>query len=380
MKGICRFKTLLVAALCASIAHLLGAAEKDEFRDEIRPVLEKNCFECHGPEKHKGDLNLASFEDYEQVTKDKETWQKVLEQVQAFEMPPKGKREMSFGDHGKLLRWLRRLPKPEGADCDKIASDRTANFYRGYVMSRRLNRAEYANTIRDLFGVKIDVEELLPDDGGGGEGFDTSGNALFTSSIHIEKYLAAAERVLDTVLLSERKKGEEGGAAAPPYRAEMAKAREQILIAQPSRKVPARQAAEKTVSAFARKAFRRPVSKDEVDRLLTMFDRASARGDGFVPSVKLALKAVLVSPHFLFLAEPEPEQPGVQKLGAVPLASKLSYFLWSSMPDEELLSLAESGKLLDEDTYRHQIARMLADPKAERWASASRCSGWTWIG
>lgn len=322
------------------------AAPEEEFRDEIRPILEKHCFDCHGEEKQKGDVNLASFTEYGQINEARETWQKVLEMVQAFEMPPKGKNELNFNNHGKLLRWLRRLPKPEKTDCDQIASDRTANFYKGYVMSRRLNRAEYNNTIRDLLGVELRLEELLPADGGGGEGFDTTGNALFTSSIHIEKYLAAAEQALETVLPDKTKnKG--------------------ILIATPSRKLPPREAARKVVQAFARRAFRRPVMGEEVERLLTLFDRAHQRGDAFVPAVRFALKAVLISPHFLFLAEPEPGQQGVHKLGAVPLASKLSYFLWSTMPDEELLTLAESGKLLEEEIYRHQVRRMLAHPKAQ---------------
>jgi hypothetical protein len=76
------------------------------------------------------------------------------------------------------------------------------------------------------------------------------------------------------------------------------------------------------------------------------------------------LKAVLVSPDFLFLVEPEPEGGGVHPLGPFPLASRLSYFLWSTMPDEELLTLAGSGALLDDQVYRHQVRRMLRDPNA----------------
>lgn len=332
------------------------AAPEEEFRDEIRPILEKHCYECHGEEKQKGDVKLSMFTEYSQVTAERELWQRVLEQVQAFEMPPKGgKRELNFGNHGKLLRWLRRLPKPEKADCDQIASDRTANFYKGYVMSRRLNRAEYQNTMRDLLGVELHLEELLPADGGGGEGFDTTGNALFTSSIHIEKYLAAAEHALEAVLPDKPKN----------LTTEFKQARERILVAQPSRKLPARDAARTIVQTFARRAFRRPVTDEEVDRMLVLYDRAAKCGDDFVPSVRFALKSVLISPHFLFLAEPEPADFGVHKLGAVPLASKLAYFLWSTMPDEELLTLAESGKLLEEEIYRHQVRRLLHHPKAQ---------------
>jgi hypothetical protein len=345
----------LIALASALIATAVRAGPAEEFRDEIRPILEKHCYECHGPEKQKGKLNLATFAEHEQVLGAKETWQLVLERVQAFEMPPEGKPELGYNKHQKLMKWLRALPKPEKADCDQIASDRTANFYKGYVMSRRLNREEYNNTVRDLFGVDLHLQELLPADGGGGEGFDTTGSALFTSSIHIEKYLAAADRALTTVLPDKTRK----------LPSEIARSRARVLIAKPTLFTRPREAAQKIVATFARRAFRRPVATEEIERLLVMFDRGHKRGDGFVPSVRLALKAVLISPDFLFLAEPEPTVGGVQRLEAVPLASKLSYFLWASMPDEELLSLAETGKLLDEASYRQQIRRMLADPKAD---------------
>jgi hypothetical protein len=342
-----------VASVAVSISAEAGSAE--EFRDDIRPILEKHCFECHGPEKQKGKLNLATFAEYAHVTEAKEVWQVVLERIQAFEMPPEGKPELGFNKHQKLMKWLRGLPKPERPDCDQIASDRTANFYRGYVMSRRINRSEYNQTVRDLFGLDLRLQELLPADGGGGEGFDTSGNALFVSSIHIEKYLAAATRALEAVLSDNAKN------LSP----EAAKARARILIAEPKPGTSAREAARTNVTAFASRAFRRPVADDEVERILSMFDRGWERGDGFIPSLRMGLKAVLVSPNFLFLAEPEPAEGGVHRLGALPLASRLSYFLWSSMPDEELFTLAKGGQLLETNIFRQQIHRMLADPKAE---------------
>jgi hypothetical protein len=338
--------------LAAALSVEAGAPE--DFRDKIRPILQRHCYECHGPEKQKGDLDLAAFSEYEKVIEAPEVWALALERVQAYEMPPKEAKELSFERHRDLVRWLRNLPKPQKPDCDQIASDRNANFYSGYVMSRRLNRAEYHNTIRDLLGVNLSVEELLPADGGGGEGFDTTGSALFTSTIHIEKYLAAADRVLTTALPEKTWK-------LPP---EIKKARDRILVAKPSLFGDRRKAARDVVTAFASRAWRRPVTGEEVHRLLTMFDRGYQRGDGFVPSVRLALKGVLVSPNFLFLAELEPEKAGVHRLGAFPLATRLSYFLWSSMPDDELLALANNGRILDTNVYRQQIKRMLADPKA----------------
>jgi hypothetical protein len=249
---------------------------------------------------------------------------------------------------------LRALPRPEDADCNQLASDRTANFYRGYVMSRRLNRAEYLNTLRDLFGMDTGVDDLVPADGGGGEGFDTSGNALFLSPIHIERYLDAAEKAL-AIVLPDRARD-----ATPEAR----RARRQILTARPGPELSAREAAEKVISGFARRAFRRPASAEEVEGFLRLFDRAQERGDGYVASIRLALQGILISPHFLFLAEPEPDAGGVHPLAPIPLASKLSYFLWSSMPDERLLILAETGALADTNIYLGEVRRMLKDPKS----------------
>lgn len=348
-------RTCLNALASVLAAVPVGAGPAEDFRDEIRPILQQHCVECHGPAKQKGKLNFATFTEYEQVLAAKETWQLVLERVQAFEMPPEGRPELGYNQRQKFVNWLRALPKPDRADCDQIASDRTANFYKGYVMSRRLNRAEYNHTVRDLFGIDLRLQDLLPADGGGGEGFDTTGSALFTSSIHIEKYLAAADRVLTTVLPDTPRQ------LSP----EIARARARVLVAKPTLFTRPRDAARTIVATFARRAFRRPVAPEEIERLMALFDRGYRRGDGFVPSVRLALKAVLISPDFLFLAEPEPAGGGVRRLDAVPLASKLSYFVWASMPDDELLGLAESGELLDETVYRRQIRRLLADPKAE---------------
>lgn len=352
--------SLLAAGVFSTISAVRAAEETklsppEFFAKEIQPILQKHCYDCHGNEKQKGGVNLQTFDDLEKIKAAPELWYTAYERVNAFEMPPAGKGELDFNKQRKMVQWLRDLPKPENVDCDQIASDRNANFYRGFAMSRRLNRAEYASTVRDLFEVKVDVASLLPADGGGGEGFDTTGNALFTSSIHIEKYMAAADQVLRQVLPDQ----------APESSSPTATARARLLggRANPGPD-EARDAARQIVAATARRAFRRPVKPEEIERILTMFDRAWARGDGYLASLRLALKTVLVSPNFLFLIEPEPEEKGVQPLAPLPLASRLSYFLWSSMPDEELLALAESGKLNDPNTYREQVHRMLADPRA----------------
>ncbi len=116
--------------------------------------------------------------------------------------------------------------------------------------------------------------------------------------------------------------------------------------------------AQRILRGFARRAFRRQVSDDDVKPFVALFEAKLADGYSFEQAVRVGLKGVLVSPEFLYLRE----KPG--KLDDFALASRLSYFLWSTMPDEELLALAEAGKLAERQTLREQVERMLDSPKA----------------
>ena len=131
-----------------------------------------------------------------------------------------------------------------------------------------------------------------------------------------------------------------------------------------------RKIAQLTLAAFLPKAFRRPVSPAEVDHFLAMYDRAAERGDPYEERIKLALKAALVSSDFLFRIEERRPKPGIYPLGQYELATRLSYFLWSTMPDEQLFRLAEQGKLQDPKVLASQVDRMLDDPRARAFTSS----------
>src|SRR5262249_34502442 len=124
--------------------------------------------------------------------------------------------------------------------------------------------------------------------------------------------------------------------------------------------------AREIIARFATRAFRRPVAKEEADRLMKLFELGDANGESFEQSVQLALEAALVSPSFLFRGEwqPDPNNPTVvHPVDEFALASRLSYFLWSSLPDDELRSLAERQAL--RKNLDPQVRRMLNDPKAQ---------------
>ena len=123
--------------------------------------------------------------------------------------------------------------------------------------------------------------------------------------------------------------------------------------------------ATQVMTKFTRQAWRRPESDLEINDLLSLFNTAIQQGDSFDTGIALAVKAILLSPHFIFRVELDSETiAGTYPLTAYELASRLSYFLWSTTPDAELISLADSGDLLLPTTIAQQVERMLADPKA----------------
>lgn len=306
--GLCL--SLLPAVL---VAQSTGDDLAARYARDVRPILESRCISCHGPQKKKGGIDFSTSASHE-----RRLWKKALQQVEEHEMPPEGAKPLTTEQSATLRAWL------HGAasfiDCTKPDRDP------GPPLLRRLNRSEYTATVRDLTGVTIDVaaEVGMPEEATG-TAFDTSANALVLPPALMEKHFAAAELILD------RMKPLSG--AAP----------------------------RELVRAFARRAYRRPVQDDELDRLMKLHEREKA--------LRLPLKAVLVSPHFLFRVEREQPGKGAYALTGPELATRLSYFLWSTMPDEALLADAERGRLADPAVLEGHVKRMLAHPKAKALTS-----------
>jgi hypothetical protein len=150
---------------------------------------------------------------------------------------------------------------------------------------------------------------------------------------------------------------------------ELPESHRRIVIAKPSDKLSAEEAARRVLERFTSRAYRRPVRSSELDKLVGLVSLVMSKGGSYERGLQVAVSAVLTSPHFLFRVEPDrsedPERP-VRFLNSYEMASRLSYFLWSSMPDEELFRLAEEGKLQRDDVLQAQVQRMLADPKSEQ--------------
>ena len=142
-----------------------------------------------------------------------------------------------------------------------------------------------------------------------------------------------------------------------------------VFVCRPARTAPADEiaCARQILSRLGRRAYRRPVTGDDVARLLTFYERGRAQGS-FETGIEMALRRLLVSPEFLFRVERDPDGvgPGTNyRLSDLELASRLSFFLWSSIPDDELLDVAARGVLADPTEFERQVRRMLADPRSE---------------
>ncbi len=154
-----------------------------------------------------------------------------------------------------------------------------------------------------------------------------------------------------------------------PIHPEGSEAKTQVFVARPSDNRSARAAAQAILQDFLPRAFRRPVSESDAARYLALFDRGQEQGDAFEPSVKLMLTAVLCSPHFLYRNELGAAK-GEYRLDDYQLASRLSYFLWMTMPDDALMQAAASGGLHEPQTLNAQVDRMLADPRARAFVAS----------
>ena len=181
-----------------------------------------------------------------------------------------------------------------------------------------------------------------------------SSSQEITTSL-LEKYFAAADKVV------ERFKN-----AQDPSKknSKDAKALDKLFAGLPGKEAE-RDAAKNFIARFARHAFRRPASADEIAHLLKFYDQAAQKKEPFQSAVLAMLKPTLVSSSFLFRIERDQASTGVHKVSDLELATRWSYFLWSTTPDDELLGVAENGKLSDDATRAAQLKRMLASPKAK---------------
>ncbi len=337
---VARVAAILLALLLAAPAAAQPDKDKDElsFDRSIRGLLGKYCYKCHqGPEPD-GDVDLQSDENPRMIANRRDVWLTAIERIENGDMPPQDARQPSDQDRQLILRFLKQTVSE--LDCDQVTDP-------GRPRIRRLNRVEYNHAISDLTGLELRPADNFPPDPTS-FGFDNISDSLTLTPVQVEQYHAAAQDVVAALL------ADPNGAAY-----------QRVFVEGVDPSLAKRDAARQVLERLARRAFRRPVDSQFVDRLLGVYDFAIAQGQTHPQAIGHAMTAVLISPRFLMRAEQNrPDAEGAYPLDPYDLASRLSFFLWSSPPDETLLSLAASGALSKPQVLQQQARRMLQDPRS----------------
>ncbi|MEX2303584.1 MAG: DUF1592 domain-containing protein [Bryobacterales bacterium] len=183
---------------------------------------------------------------------------------------------------------------------------------------------------------------------------------LFDPNVRREPYRARGQPDISSVTVTVPSSTDAAAAADSP-------SRRRLLVCQPATAADEEPCAKKIIATLARRAYRRPVTGDELQVPLVLYREGAAK-DGFEGGIELAVRGILVSPKFLFRFENQPETVAANTpypITALELASRLSFFLWSSIPDDELLDVAADNTLLQRPVLDRQVRRMLADPRSE---------------
>ncbi len=312
-----------------------GKADAEKFfRKRVTPFIKTYCLECHQNRRPtEAGLSFTPALDTPGHAAFSEKWKKAVARVKTHDMPPDGLEQPTDEERQMFMEWL---------DKVKYLSPQDP----GTFVIRRLTKTEYSNTLRDLFGVDPKIAAGLPDEVSG-EGYLNS-----LSPLQLEQYLSIADEVLDQVLAPDD---------SPPTQLQ-----QRLFGEAPASKDDPRAAARKVAESLAKKAYRRPPSDAELKVLLDVFDLGQQNELSYPAALRLMLKAMLVSPQFLFItpAEEFESEDQIVPLDDYQLASRLSYLLWATMPDDELMMLADSGKLHEPTILKTQVKRMLEDPRS----------------
>lgn len=352
-----RWLQAILLAIAPAVA-LFAAGRQAAADGGVEPLLRARCGACHFDGATEGGVRLDAIGRLEGPSR--ETAIAAWQNIRAGTMPPADEPQPTAAERRYLLQRLER--DIFGIDATRPDPGRT--------VLRRLNRVEYAATVRDLTGLDIDLVDDLPADDTG-YGFDTIGSVLTLSPLLLEKYMTLATRVAERVVAEV----DACDATAKP-----------LPRVFPLGLAPADPAAQplhlrRTLEILATRGFRRPVDDATVDRLVAVASHCEAQAPSFPRAVAASLTAILVSPRFLFhLDEAETEsdavdaahrssseRPMAERLDDYSLASRVAFFLWSSMPDDELFALAAAGNLRRE--LGPQVSRMIRDPKADALAA-----------
>ncbi|MDG2183345.1 MAG: DUF1592 domain-containing protein [Mariniblastus sp.] len=332
----------------------INRASAQSPKDSGLDLIKTECLDCHSGSESEGELDLASVLNHRPLVENLTVWRNIAQRIQLGDMPPPDEATLATTEKQQFANWFQ--TSIEQFDYSSVSQP-------GYTPPRRLTHSEYRHTIRDLIGVDLADTTKFPQDLSGSSGFKNSANTLFLQGTLFEKYSQSAESIMAAVF-----------AEHASQLLELAKS--QILAPGKTHKNMEDQG-RAILQSFCRRAFRRPATPTEIKGLQKLFLNEFSNSQQFETAIQKTLTAVLVMPQFLLKIESATKGTNPELINDFDLASRLSYFLWASMPDEELLQLAEQGRLSKPEVLQSQIDRML---KNRRSKTLGYVFGGQWLG
>jgi len=351
----------------------LPAKGADDFQHKLQPVFARHCVKCHGGEKVKGKVNLKEIANAGQFLAKPELIKEIIDVIDAGDMPPEDEPQLKPADRAAMLTSLKSMLQT--AATVQVAKRNPP---------RRLNRFQYNNAVRDLFQLNRDVfalsEKLMtretiylnapqmpervnarslalhptggmsevkpfPQDLRASHGFDNQANQLTLSPLLLDAFLRLSVSIIESPDFNKDSVGIW-----------------KTFFEEPAKDADLPEETRRRIGLFLRQAFRGPVEPATLDRYTDYALSKLAQEMPYTNVMKKVASAALSSP--LFLYHYQATEPVLRTCS---LASNLSFFLWASSPDTELLELAESGDLAKPEVLDKTVERMLADPKIERF-------------
>lgn len=362
-----RFALILCLTFSLSASAVFAAdypPEQRHYWSVVLPIMREHCNRaCHNADDQKGGLNLEKYDFISRIQREGELFTRLIRMVEDGEMPPENKPPMPQADQDTLLTYIK-----------KYLKDALAVPNPGQIPPRRLSMREYAYAIHDLTGVQFNPLEFFPKDPSGGEGFDNFARVLYINPLLMERYLEATEYIVEEAYCDVA----DWDKIVPGYRDSWGTTlkvwwqrvwhKRDISLAGPTA------AARDQINDFAMRAYRRILLPEEQQKLLDFFLDVYVQlpdiPQRFDLSMQQVLKAIFLSPNFLIRQESDQPIEDPYLVSSFEMASRLSFFLWSSVPDDTLLQAAYRDELVQPELLRAQIERMLQSPKLKRMAES----------
>ena len=350
-------------------SELSGSVADLNFESQIHPFLKHYCYDCHDTKTREGgfDIEESSKKWKDEILhKWNASWGKMALAITTGSMPrPNQQRQPSERERELFGLWFdRELESRATPESSRASNPRL----------RQLTSFEYDNTVRELTGLDLGLSSLTQPGGPASDGdFLNQGLEMQLSPSKLSRYLLAADRIVAHASVDP-----ESGIRFHPEPRPVDSVSSNVV--QPRN---LRTSARRHLSAFATRAFRRPLHEEEVVSLMALYDRQIEAGLDYENACRQVLQGILASPQFVYLPEQhgwevKPINWGDKKrkgsdatapLGDYEVATRLSYFLWSAPPDEELMRLARERQLHQPQVLKAQVRRMLADPKSAALAT-----------